>query len=182
MTPDTIQFGPWLISKSFVDIMIPLFGALIGTLIGGFISYWATKTVEDRKYQREKKDKLREQQREALAFALEWIDPLIDTISQVLHLTGNYLKDSLDKDAFERDYPNLMASIASLQPPARLKVLLPETTYPRISEIASDLGILKSMALDNWDKNEFIVVLGNTSRKVLELRDDLIKDYRKTFE
>jgi hypothetical protein len=38
MPPETVQIGPWLVSKTLVDALAPL----LGVLVGGLITYIAT--------------------------------------------------------------------------------------------------------------------------------------------
>lgn len=66
MQTDGTKIGPIELSR-IIDTLLPL----IGVVIGGLITYLTTRALESRKWQQEKKDKLRERQREALALALD---------------------------------------------------------------------------------------------------------------
>ena len=71
MSPDTVRIGPWLFSKSVIDAVLPL----IGALIGAFVSYRATVSADTRRWKREKAWKRKEATRGAVGLALEWISP-----------------------------------------------------------------------------------------------------------
>jgi hypothetical protein len=51
MTPDTVQFGPFVISKVVLDVLAPL----VGTVIGGLLTFFSTRAVENRKWEQQKK-------------------------------------------------------------------------------------------------------------------------------
>jgi len=177
-----VQIGPLVISKSLINVLIPLIGTLIGTLIGGLISYLAITAAEDRKYRREKKDKLQEQQREALALALEWIMPIENALTRASLLGTSFQRHLIDEHKFRHDYPDLISSLANMDPSAHLRVFLPKDAYPRVYEIVEGLHTLRSMALRHETLMECIELEADLSIKVGNLKTYLEDEYRKTFD
>src|SRR5258708_37454425 len=74
MPPDVVQIGPFIISKVVFDVLVPLLSALFGTLIGGLVTYFAARAIENQKWQQQKENKLKKESREAPAIKLEWLD------------------------------------------------------------------------------------------------------------
>lgn len=177
MPPDTVQIGSLVISKSLIDVLLPL----LGTLIGGLISYLATTAAEDRKYRREKKDRLQEQQREALALALEWIEPIGNALTRATSVSRSLQMHLIDENQFLHDYPDLIASLANMDPPARLRVFLPKDAYPTVNEIVSELDTIKAKALSHGTLMECIELGADLSVKLGNLKNYLEDEYRKTF-
>jgi len=186
MPPDIVQIGPLVISKSLLDVVSPL----VGTLIGGLITYLATIAVENRKWRREKKDKLQEQKREAFACALEWITPIDIALNRASMLISSYQWQRIDKNKFLRDFPDL---ISSLPPdlPAHLRIFL-EDAYPKSLEIVRGFDDLKFTALMRRetiaDTETFIEaieqcneLISDLHTKLDSLSNYLREEYFKTF-
>jgi phosphate/sulfate permease len=187
MPPETVQIGPLIISKVVLDVLAPL----IGTLVGGFITYISTRTVENRKWEQQKRDKFQEQRREAIALALEWLDPIRSALSKATLITSSKLFNRRSDEDFRKSWPNLLATLSQMDPPARLQVMLPQNTYERGLHIIHGLDELRSFLLIDQPTNKeelqakfeqcshHLSVLQNTLRS---LEKDLTDEYKRTFQ
>ena len=180
MPPDTVQIGSLVISKSLLNVVFPL----IGTLIGAFITYLTTTAVENRKWQREKKDKLQEQKRDAFADALEWITPTNNALISACGLVFAYLRHDINEDQFLGDFPDLLRSLP-IDPPAHLQIFLGDA-YPQSMEIVRGLRDLRVMALRRREITLEAIqqcsqLISDLEAKSDNLRSYLREEYLKTF-
>ncbi|GEM_PF-6001964 len=75
---DSVQIGSLVISRAVFDVLSPL----IGVIIGGLVTYFTTRAVEDRKWKREIRYEKQKELREGIAVALEWINPLHNALTR----------------------------------------------------------------------------------------------------
>ena len=183
MSPDTVQIGSLVISKTLFDILVPLVSGLIGTITGGFITYLTTRAIEGRKWQREKEEKLKEQKREAISVALEWIAPLDQSLTQASIASSAFQQGDIDQEKFLKDYPYVISSLTTLDPPARLRVMLPENSYAMSLEVIRGIDELKSLALRGRMKSFMACTkLVSALRQKIDKLDSYLKEeYLKTF-
>ena len=145
MPPDTVQIGSMVISNSLLNIIFPLASGWIGVLIGGLITYLTTMAVENRRWQREKKDKLQQERRDAFACAREWMVPTSNAVISAHSLVSAYSRNDINEGQFLSDFPDLLWSLPT-DPPAHLEVFLGDS-YRQLMEITRGLRDLKVMAL-----------------------------------
>jgi hypothetical protein len=187
MPPDVVQIGPLVISKAVLDAVAPL----LGTLIGGLITYLATRAVEKRKWEQEKRDRLQEHRREAIGLALEWIAPIHSALTQASLCTRSYLLGIIDVTKFMHDWPKLLSALASKDLPARMQVHLPSDAYARGQRIIIGLDRLMTYNLvgrveDTDDLkakfNECFSTLEGLSSELDAMENNLKEEYRRTYQ
>jgi len=154
---------------------------LIGTLIGGFITYITTSTTENRKWKRERMSKLQEQQREAIGRALDWMVPITSALIRVESLTSAFQSSAVDENHFRREYPDLVSSLAKMDPPPHLVVMLPKNTYARGNDIIMRFEKLRALNMMRDSPRECFDMVSILRAKIDELRDYLEQEYLKTF-
>jgi hypothetical protein len=185
MPGDLVQIGPFQMPKVVLDTFAPL----LGVLIGGLISYLATITAENRRWEQHKKDKLQEQCREAIGFALDWITPLDIALRRADSLIGALYYHRIDGDKFMRDWPDLITQLKD--PPRKLQVLLPPDTYSYTTEIIRGLEELRAFVIFGWepkDQNVWQEEYKQCSASITYLKEkldtfskNLVIEYNKTF-
>lgn len=155
MSPDTVQIGPLVISKTVIDVLAPL----SGTIIGGLITYFTTRAIEDRKWrqtlamedvkwQQQKADKLKEQQQQAFAQALEWIGPLTLAVMRVRMLANSFKANVINEQELHDEWPHLVKDLIAREIPTRLFVLLPTEIQDLSMGINLGIDNLKLILLD----------------------------------
>lgn len=123
MNTETLQIGSLIISKTLIDIFAPM----LGTIIGGLISYFSIKSIEERKIRQQKLDDLTEQKREAIKIALKWIDHIQNAITKVSLKSHPYQPNLANTN----NWPDLLTDLAKYDLPRHLSILLPVDSYKK---------------------------------------------------
>jgi hypothetical protein len=113
------------ISQGAFNTVVPLLSALLG----GFLSYLATTSVERRRWRQEKQDRLAEEKRKALGLALEWLQPLESKVFQASMVAGAALQGTIGEDEIHDKWPGGFGELSIREMPRRLLALLPEDLY-----------------------------------------------------
>ncbi len=186
--PDVIQIGKWVISKTAFDVLVPLLSGLIGVLAGGFVTYLTSKSIEDRKWNRELKYKRQEEKRKSIAMALEWIEPLQQALSKAMLLSSRYQMYGdqppmgISQEEFNQKYPDVISTLAKHDLPANLRVLLPGDAYKKSFEIIAgleDLRILPLRGIKEFGKAGDLI--NSLQTKLDSLQQALSDEYEKTY-
>jgi hypothetical protein len=108
---------------------------LVSALLGGFLSYQATASVERWRWRREKRDRLAKEKREALGQALDWLEPLGDKVIIASAVAGAALQGAIDSDEIHNKWPGGFGEMSQPKLPRRLLALLPIELYHTIVDI-----------------------------------------------
>lgn len=189
MPNDLLQIGSFYFSKTLLDVLAPL----LGTLIGGLITFLTTRKLEMMKWDKERKDKLNEQYREALGMVMEWLDPFEIAIAELGILFNRLLDKNVSIVEFDKVYPRLLTELGRRNPPRRLQAILPDDVYKRSKDIEKSIVEFKLKV-----EVDFIYPIPTEKpidkfyeyRSMLEQINELVKDYTaylnqeyiKTFE
>lgn len=185
--PDTVQIGSFIISKVIIDVFAPL----LGTLIGGLITYFSTRAVENRKWEQQKRDRLQEQRREASAIALEWLDPIRNALTKASLISSASLYERRSAEELRKSWPDLLTALSRMDPPTKLQVLLPASTYERGLQIIHGLDELRTFTIFNTPSKpeDWQVRLEQCTKHIATLQNilsslekDLLEEYQQTFQ
>jgi hypothetical protein len=176
---DTVQFGGLLISKSILDAFFPL----LGTIIGGLITYFTTRLLDKRNRQMERAEKVKEQKREAIALALEWISPLTDAVMKASLVSVSFQQGRITKEEYRQRQP-IGYDLPIKDPPARLRVFLPKGTYPRLLEMIRTFErfYADAMRKDLGSLEQTLDMAANLDTQLKTLSDLLNAEYLQTFD
>jgi hypothetical protein len=189
MPQDIVQLGSIAVSKYLVDVLAPL----IGTLIGGLITYLATRGVENYKLARAKYDRQQEQRREAIALALEWIDPIKTAAMKSISRTRAFIENYISDEEYLIGFPDLIHDLASKDLPVRLRIWLPQGIVSRGYAIHQALEELRIMAIGLKQRERidpkarleafgrYLQMASELDRAVSAFEDDLTEQYKATF-
>ncbi len=186
MTQDIIHIGSLSIPKILIDILFPL----IGTIIGGFISYFSIRAVENLKWAQQKADKYQDERKEAIAATFEWLDPFRDAISKAQSLVGDFMMGRVDEEEYALTWPQLIGNPKIKDPPKRMRILLPKEIYPRFMSIIMSLEKIRTLPLmalkgtpEFGDKyRQAQESLSNLEKLLDGLESDLVNEYKRTFK
>jgi len=157
---------------------IGIVGTLLGTAAGAVLGMWSDR----QKWKRERLAKRREHEREALQFALKWLDPIDSALMRVTLLIPRIAAGQVDRDEMYQKIPNLMGTLAALDLPPHLQVMLPEGTYRKGLSILHEFGELTAMAKLASPYEDLASMAEALQSKADAQRHDLTAAYRKTFE
>ena len=80
--------------------LLTMAGPLIGVILGGLISFFTARGVERQRWKRERQEKLASLQRDALAAALEWIEPMRNAETSASSLVMAAIRGDVDDETF----------------------------------------------------------------------------------
>jgi len=176
--------------KDTLDIIIPLVSGLLGTIIGGLITYFSVRASDNRKWEQAKIDRLSSEHQEAIAMALEWCEPFRKNILKARLLTGSFLQQWLELDELRSQWPNLLENLAQQNLPAKLQVWLPPDTYQKALHIAAKLNNFISnidpfpLKTEEWRErfNQYSIFFNGLNEELEVLEMELSKAYKQSFE
>lgn len=165
-------------------------GPLLGTIVGGLITYLATRAADHRKWKRERQEKLDERRREALEVAYSWVTPLDCAIAKAEGYANLYRHGTVDKERLLEQWPHALGAVEDV--PDHLRPFLPEDAYRLSLGIVNKLEELKVVMLnhertfDLTDEGKEMVrqrlrLLQEVKDNLQSLRDQLEEAYLKTF-
>ncbi|MGE5599798.1 MAG: hypothetical protein ACM3XS_10495 [Bacteroidota bacterium] len=177
---ETVRIGPLAVSKSFLDALMPL----IGALVGGIITYATTVALESRRHQRERLDKLNEDRRAGVAQALTWLDPVADALeAAALSETGTDCLPEGYRIRFRRSFPELICELAEMPLSPLLRVHLPRDCYTALYKAKCDLGRLKRLCLAAQPSlDECLREGARIYQELLMIRSELEEEWRRSFD
>ena len=143
MPNDLVHIGSFTISQGVINVI----GPLAGTVVGGLITYFVTRSIENQKFKQAKQERLSEIRRQGIAQALEWLEPIDKSISDASMRISSILHDTIDQDELFATWPNLISQLAKMDIPIKLRVLLPEDIYPKGQDIIRELEGLRAKAV-----------------------------------
>lgn len=189
MPPDTIQIGSLVVSKIVFDVITNF----ISVIIGGSITYWATRSAETRRWNQQKQDKRQEQQREAISLALDWIDPIERAVNKASTLASSFLHQTISEDSFKSRWPNLLDDLSKLDIPMKHRVFLSQEAYLLGYKIIDQLDTLQFVTLHlqttkegqkqfTENINQLSDLITDIKTNVKALKTGLMQEYKATFE
>lgn len=167
-----------------------LIGPLLGVLVGGFISALTTRSLERSRWRHDRQEKLAAQKRDALAAALEWMDPMRNAKIAASRFLAAAIHGDIDQETLSELWPNLGGELKDL--PGHQRALLPDDIYPRGHHIVFEIKKLKNLAMRSAQSHsedrppagleEGYPRLETVADNIKSLEDDLRKAYLATFE
>lgn len=157
--------------------MIGPLGPLAGVLLGALITYYASRSVQREKWRQDRREKLAEIERDALAQALEWIEPMRNAHIRATGVCSGMIRGEGDPLT---TWPDLLEDLTSMDMPARLRAVLPKGVYARGLDMIRSFEELKPIPGEGI--GQLMTGLEQLNREINQLEDDLRKYFRETFE
>lgn len=173
--------------------LIQIFGTLLAVIVGGLLTSTTTFFIERQKWKRERRNKLDELRRDAVAAALKWISPMRSAEYTASALVMAALQGDFEHERFMVDYPNLVVELAKSDLTGVQRASLPPDFYARGHEIIRDLEKLRSLGVkcgqevkigrSNPDGyKECTETITRISMAIEELESELKRVFLETFE
>jgi hypothetical protein len=181
------------VSEEFVLKLLTMVAPLLYVILGSLISVLSTWGLERRKWQRERQEKLATLKRDALAAALEWIQPMRNAQIRASSLVMSAIQGEVDNEQFLEQYPYLLGDLVKKELPGCLQAVLPKGSYARGQEIVRSLDDLQYLGIKHGEQarvmgkvmsgfqecSEKLDVLG---KQIAALETDLRRTFLDTFE
>lgn len=189
MPDNLVQIGSFTMSRVVLDVL----AILCGAIVGGLITFFAMRAIERQRWRQDKADRLAQMKREALAHALEWLDPMDRAISRASTLTSAFLQGTLEHEELMKGWPALLSQLAPRDIPPRLRVFLPKGAYAKGNAIVLSLDRLLTETVrsgqelrlgkdrsQGWE-NCFTQVT-SIQEAISTLKHELEAHYKETFD
>ena len=168
-------------------------GSLLGTIVGGLIAYNAAQGVARKTWQRERQEKLDSLRREALAAALEWIEPMRNAEAWASGLVMSSIRGEVDDEDFQKKFPYLLGELVKRDLTGSQRAVLPQDVYARGHNIIRELEDLRCLGLKYGAQArvmgkpmsgfpECSAKLDAIKRQITELEDELRNEFKGTFK
>ena len=180
-------------SEELISKFLSMAGPLIGVVVGGLIASLTALKVERQRWQHERKEKLSGLQREALAAALEWIEPMRNAEIRASSLVMAAIRGDFDHEHFLKKFPYLLGELAKKDLQASHQAVLPYNIYERGHQIVRDMDQLSYLGVKFGQEatvmgkpmsgfQECSNKLEIIGKQISELENDLRKAFRGTYE
>jgi hypothetical protein len=161
---------------------LPVLGSLLGALVGGLISTLTALAIERQRRRRERLDKFADLKREALAAALEWIEPMRNAHIRASSLALATVHGNADQGAVHGGWPKLTDELSKADLTGVQRAVLPEGTYTRGHHIASALNDLRNFALKESQSKHIVDRKPLAGLKECQERTDAIDQAIQSLE
>lgn len=179
-------------SEELLSRMIPIAGPLLGALIGALIASLTAWNIERQRWRHERREKLSSLQREALAAALEWVEPMRNAETRASSLVMSALHGNFNHEKFLEEFPYLLGELVKKDLPANQRAVLPDKIYERGHKIVRDLDELSHLGVKYGQEatvmnkpmagfRECREKLDSIGKRILELETDLQEAFRRTY-
>lgn len=180
-------------TEELISKLLTMAGPLLGVLVGGLISYFTARGVERQRWKRERQEKLAGLRRDALAAALEWIEPMRNAETRASSLVMAAIRGDVDDEHFLKEFPYLLGELVKKDLPASQRAVLPENVYARGHRIVRDMDELSHLGVKYGQEarvmgkpmagfQECSGKLDTIGKQISELETDLREAFRRTFE
>ena len=145
-----LQTDPNQFGQILAALTLPLPSLLLGVGTGSIATYFVVKAVDQKRWNREKADRLETVRRDAIARALLWLEPMQDCVGKADTSIAAFLRSEMDEETFVNQYPSINEKLEELTIPADLRVLLPEGTEASRDNVARTLSYIRFRASSVW--------------------------------
>jgi hypothetical protein len=177
------------------DPYLAVTSTFLGVLIGGVVSLLSNFVVERQRRRHGLQEKLASVQREAIAAALELIEPMRNAYSAASMLIGRASQGSIEHEKLVADWPRLLDTLARQDLSAEFRAVLSGDIYSRGHQVwlgverllpgtvkvlqAARAGYTERVGETFRDLSRALEVL---HAQIEQLETDLRAAYRRTFE
>jgi hypothetical protein len=160
--------------KEIIGNLMPLVTALVTAVLG----YLLGMLLERKRSQRDLRLKFLDEKREAISYALEWVDMLQAAIDRASSLCYAYAIGNIAESDFLDKYPDNHYQLKD--PPARLRVSLPGEAYPNGHRIRREIDELKILGMKQ-DTRSIPGKVQEIEDHIRQLSTYLEREYKSTF-
>jgi hypothetical protein len=178
--------------SEFWILVSPTVGPILGVIVGGMATYWATSRSESKKRRQAMEDAKRELRRKGILRVMRWAERLADGVCEMeAHLV--YLHSDPEKaNKHFSDYKNAAYWLSRRPIPPEHRIFLPGTTETQCKSILGRLAHFEQISTamqkpetpshrhPSWD--EIRQSLKELHDQVFALQDDLAAEFKKLYD
>lgn len=180
-------------SEELISKLLTIAGPLLGALVGGLITFLTAHGIERQKWRHERQEKLASLKREAMAVALEWIEPMRNAETHAAGLVMSAIRGEFDHEDFLSKFPYLLGELVKKDIPASQRAVLPDNIYTRGHRIIRELDELRCLGVKYGQEARYMgkqmagfqecsIKLNSIGKQISELETDLREAFSRTFE
>lgn len=180
-------------TEELMSKLLTMAGPLLGALVGGLIASLTAWSLERQRWRHERQEKLLSLRREALAAALEWIEPMRNAETRASSLVMAAIRGDFDNEKFLKEFPYLLGELVKKDLPANQRAVLPHNLYERGHQIVRDMDQLTYLGVKFGQEatvmgkpmagfQECSNKLETIDKQISELENDLREAFRRTFQ
>ena len=180
-------------SEELITKLFAMAGPLLGVVVGGLIASLTAWGVERQRWRHDRKEKLSGLQREALAAALEWIEPMRNAETRASSLVMAAIRGDFDHEHFIKEFPYLLGELVKKDLQASHRAVLFDNIYERGHQIVRDMDQLSYLGVKFGQEatvmgkpmsgfRECSNKLETIRKQISELENNLREAFRGTFE
>ncbi len=179
-------------SEDSISTLLTIAGPLLGAIVGGFITFFVMRSVERQRWRQERQEKFLSLKRDALADALEWIEPMRNAETLASSLVMAAIRGDIDDEHFLKEFPYLLGELVKKELPANQRAVLPDNVYTRGHRIVRALDEVRILGVKYGQEarvmgkplagfQECSAKLDAIGQQITELETDLREAFRRTF-
>lgn len=179
-------------SEELILKLLPTAGPLLGAIIGGLIASFTAYLLELQRWKRERQEKYAALQREALAAALDWIEPMRNAETHASGLVMSAIRGEVEHEEFINRFPYLLGELVKKDLSAGQRAVLEDNVYHRGQHIVRELDELRILGVRYGQEarvkgklmagfEECNAKLESIGKQITELEDDLRNAFNHTF-
>ena len=111
LTQETVQILGREFSKGVFELLI----LLTGIIVGSGISYFISRSLDNRRWKRDRQLKAEEERRKAIDVALEWFLPITLTLSHIESFKAAFQEGTITEEQLHNNTRNLIAKICLIK-------------------------------------------------------------------
>jgi hypothetical protein len=180
-------------SEELISKIFTMAGPLLGAFVGGLIASLNARSVERQRWRHERQEKLIALRRDALAAALEWIEPMRNAEVRASLIVMAAIQGDFDHEKFLKDFPYLLGELGKKDLTANQRAVLPDDIYGRGHQIVREMDQLSYLSVKFGSEatvmgkpmagfQECSNKLDAIRKQISELENDLQKAFQRTFE
>lgn len=180
-------------NDGLTSTLITIAGSLLGAVVGGFITFFVMRNIEHLKWKKERQEKYLGLKREALAAALEWVEPMRNAEIRASSLIMAAIRGDIDEEHLLKEFPYLLGELVNKDLPANQRAVLPDKIYSAGHHIVREFDEIRIIGVKYGQEarikgkplvgfQECSDKLNAIGQQITELESELRDAYHRTFE
>jgi len=179
--------------EDIISRLLTIAGPLLGVLVGGLITSLTARGLERTRWHHDRQEKLASLKRDALAAALEWMEPMRNAHGLASSLLMAVIRPGGDEERFLKEFPYLLGDLTKKDLPGHQRAVLPQDIYVRGHRIVREIDELRTFGVQYGQEanlhgkpmagfQECSARLSAIDNEITQLETDLRNAFTATFK